>query len=62
MALTSLELTQLWERVVLEISTGEPQHRAFLAMTKPLGLLPNEDGPASLLVAAPNSFAKDVLE
>ena len=62
MALSSLELTQLWERVVLEISTGEPQHRAFLAMTKPLGLLPNEDGPASLLVAAPNSFAKDVLE
>jgi chromosomal replication initiator protein len=62
MALTSLELTQLWERVVLEISTGEPQHRAFLAMTRPLGLLPNEDGPASLLVAAPNSFAKDVLE
>lgn len=62
MALNSLELTQLWERVVLEISTGEPQHRAFLAMTKPLGLLPNEDGPASLLVAAPNSFAKDVLE
>jgi chromosomal replication initiator protein len=62
MALSSLELTQLWERVILEISTGEPQHRAFLAMTKPLGLLPNEDGPASLLVAAPNSFAKDVLE
>jgi chromosomal replication initiator protein len=62
MALSTLELTQLWERVVLEISTGEPQHRAFLAMTKPLGLLPNEDGPASLLVAAPNSFAKDVLE
>lgn len=62
MALNSLELTQLWDRVVLEISTGEPQHRAFLAMTKPLGLLPNEDGPASLLVAAPNSFAKDVLE
>jgi chromosomal replication initiator protein len=62
MALNSLELTQLWERVVLEISTGEPQHRAFLAMTKPLGLLPNEDGPASLLVAAPNTFAKDVLE
>jgi len=62
MALSTLELTQLWERVVLEISAGEPQHRAFLAMTKPLGLLPNEDGPASLLVAAPNSFAKDVLE
>jgi chromosomal replication initiator protein len=62
MALTALELTQLWERVVDHVSTGEPQHRAFLAMTKPLGLLPNEDGPTSLLVAAPNAFAKDVLE
>ena len=62
MALSSLELTQLWDRVILDISAGEPQHRAFLVMTKPLGLLPNEDGPTSLLVAAPNSFAKDVLE
>jgi len=62
MALSGLELTQLWERVVDHVSAGEPQHRAFLAMTKPLGLLPNEDGPTSLLVAAPNAFAKDVLE
>lgn len=62
MALNNQELAQLWDRVVLEISSGEPQHRAFLAMTRPLGLLPNEDGPASLLVAAPNNFAKDVLE
>ncbi|MFM1952272.1 MAG: hypothetical protein RJA33_1066 [Actinomycetota bacterium] len=62
MALTGQELAHLWERVVLEISTGEPQHRAFLAMTKPLGLLPSEGGPTSLLVAAPNTFAKDVLE
>ena len=62
MALSSLELTDLWDRVILDISAGEPQHRAFLLMTKPLGLLPNEDGPTSLLVAAPNSFAKDVLE
>ena len=62
MVLSNLELAQLWDRVVLEISSGEPQHRAFLAMTRPLGLLPNEDGPASLLVAAPNNFAKDVLE
>ena len=62
MPLSSVELTQLWERVVDHVSTGEPQHRAFLAMTKPLGLLPNEDGPTSLLVAAPNAFAKDVLE
>ena len=62
MAVVDVELSQLWDRVVEHVSTGEPQHRAFLAMTKPLGLLPNEDGPASLLVAAPNSFAKDVLE
>jgi len=62
MALSSLELTELWDRIIADISTGEPQHRAFLLMTKPLGILPNEDGPTSLLVAAPNSFAKDVLE
>jgi chromosomal replication initiator protein len=31
-------------------------------MTKPLGLLQNEGGATSLLVAAPNAFAKDVLE
>jgi chromosomal replication initiator protein len=61
-ALTALELTQLWDRIVLDISAGEPQHRAFLVMTKPLGLVPSESGPTSLLVAAPNAFAKDVLE
>ena len=60
--LTALELTQLWDRIVLDISAGEPQHRAFLVMTKPLGLVPSESGPTSLLVAAPNAFAKDVLE
>jgi chromosomal replication initiator protein len=60
--LTALELSQLWDRIVLDISAGEPQHRAFLVMTKPLGLVPSESGPTSLLVAAPNAFAKDVLE
>ena len=59
---SGVELGQLWDRVVEHVSTGEPQHRAFLAMTKPLGLLQNEGAPASLLVAAPNAFAKDVLE
>jgi len=62
MARTVAELTELWDRIVAEISTGEPQHRAFLVMTKPLGLIESADGPASLLVAAPNTFAKDVLE
>ena len=62
MAVVGVELTELWDRVVEHVSTGEPQHRAFLAMTKPLGLLQNEGGATSLLVAAPNAFAKDVLE
>ena len=62
MAVVGVELTELWSRVVEHVSAGEPQHRAFLAMTKPLGLLQNEGGATSLLVAAPNAFAKDVLE
>jgi chromosomal replication initiator protein len=62
MAVVGVELTELWNRVVEHVSAGEPQHRAFLAMTKPLGLLQNEGGATSLLVAAPNAFAKDVLE
>ena len=62
MAVVDLELSQLWGRVVEHVSVGEPQHRAFLAMTKPLGLLQKEGGATSLLVAAPNAFAKDVLE
>jgi len=62
MAVVGVELTELWERIVEHVSAGEPQHRAFLAMTKPLGLLQKEGGATSLLVAAPNAFAKDVLE
>ncbi len=38
-----------------------PQNRAFLTLTKPLGLLKSESG-SNLLLAAPNTFAKDVLE
>ena len=62
MAVADTELAGLWGRVVDHVSAGEPQHRAFLAMTKPLGLLQKEGGATSLLVAAPNTFAKDVLE
>jgi chromosomal replication initiation ATPase DnaA len=47
--------------VIEHVSLGEPQHRAFLMMTKALGLIQSEDG-TNLLVAAPNAFAKDVLE
>ena len=56
-----VELTTLWGRVIEEVAIDAPQHRAFLQLTKPLGLLHNDD-QTTLLVAAPNLFAKDVLE
>jgi chromosomal replication initiator protein len=61
MAVVDVDLGALWERVIEHVSIGEPQHRAFLMMTKALGLVQSEDG-TNLLVAAPNAFAKDVLE
>ena len=57
----SAELTDLWSGVVRTISQDSPQNRAFLTLTKPLGLLKGEGG-SNLLLAAPNVFAKDVLE
>jgi chromosomal replication initiator protein len=62
MAVVEIELTDLWDRVIEHVSLGEPQHRAFLTMTKPLGLIQSDGGITNLLVAAPNVFAKDVLE
>jgi len=61
MAVKEIELTELWSRVIEEVAVNAPQHRAFLQLTKPLGLL-ESDGITNLLVAAPNLFAKDVLE
>jgi chromosomal replication initiator protein len=60
-AVKEVELTTLWDRVIQEVATDAPQHRAFLQLTKPLGLLHNNE-QTTLLVAAPNLFAKDVLE
>jgi chromosomal replication initiator protein len=54
-------LEGLWSGVIDSISQDSPQNRAFLTLTKPLGLLKSEGG-SNLLVAAPNGFAKDVLE
>ena len=62
MAVVEIELADLWDRVIEHVSLGEPQHRAFLTMTKPLGLIKSDGGITNLLVAAPNVFAKDVLE
>ena len=55
------DLQALWSGVVNSVSHDSPQNRAFLTLTKPLGLL-KSDGGSNLLLAAPNLFAKDVLE
>jgi chromosomal replication initiator protein len=49
----------VWTEVISNLSDGilTPQQRAFVALTRPLGLV--ED---TALVAAPNEFTKDVLE
>jgi chromosomal replication initiator protein len=57
--LAQVDLQKLWDQVVSSVST--PQYSAFLVRTKPLGLLPGEDG-ANLLLSAPDLFTKDVLE
>ena len=52
-------LEEVWIRAVagLADSALSPQHRAWVALTRPMGLM--ED---TALLAAPNDFAKDVLE
>ena len=61
MTLVENDLAELWSRVITDATIDTPQHRAFLSLTKPLGLLKG-NGVTNLLVAAPNAFAKDVLE
>ncbi len=66
MADQSGDLGQVWNRVIADLSGASPlsgtatlssQQRAFLRLTRPLGLL---DGTA--LLAAPSDFAKDAIE
>ena len=54
-----LELVEVWTRAVAGLADGalSPQHRAWVGLTRPLGLV--ED---TALLAAPNEFAKDVLD
>ena len=61
MTIVEADLAQLWSRVISDVEIDTPQHRAFLSLTKPLGLLKG-NGATNFLVAAPNAFAKDVLE
>ena len=57
----AVDLKKVWLSVIETISEDAPQHRAWLTITKPLGLIPGESD-ANLLLAAPNNFAKDVIE
>ena len=61
MTIVEADLAQLWLRVISDVEIDTPPHRAFLSLTKPLGLLKG-NGATNFLVAAPNAFAKDVLE
>jgi chromosomal replication initiator protein len=58
-AAAGLELDEVWTRAVAGLADGalSPQHRAWVGLTRPLGLV--ED---TALLAAPNEFAKDVLD
>jgi chromosomal replication initiator protein len=55
----STDLTEVWAATIASLSDGSltPQQRAFVMLTRPLGLV--ED---TALIAAPNEFVKDVLE
>lgn len=59
MADDSVDLASVWARSLEGLSDGSlpPQHRAWMTLTRPLALV--ED---TALFAAPNEFAKDVLE
>jgi chromosomal replication initiator protein len=56
---STLELEEVWARALEGLSDGQlsRQHRAWIGLTRPLGLV--ED---TALLAAPNEFAKDVLD
>ncbi len=54
-------LALLWRKVSSRLAVEAPQHGAFLRLTKPVGLVDGA-GVLTLLIAAPNTFAKDVLE
>ena len=54
-----LDLNEVWARTLESLSAGAltPQQRAFVTLTRPLGIVGD-----TALVAAPNEFTKDVLE
>ena len=56
---TTVDLAEVWTLALDSLTDGSltPQQRAFVSLTRPLGLV--ED---TALIAAPNDFTKDVLE
>lgn len=57
----TLDLPTLWADTIKKIAEDAPQHRAFLSLTRPMGVI-DSNGSTTILIAAPNAFAKDVLE
>ena len=57
--LTATELGPVWTRTLAGLADGtlSPQHRAFLRLTRPVALVGD-----TVLIAAPNDFARDVIE
>ena len=53
------ELAGVWGRTLAGLADGtlSPQHRAFLRLTRPMALVGD-----TVLIAAPNDFARDVIE
>ena len=54
------DLSELWDQVINQVA-GDGPNKAVLQLVKPLGLLKGAGSP-NLLVAAPNSFVKDIID
>ena len=55
------DITALWQRIVLAVNEDAPQHGAFLNLTRAEALV-ERNGVSTLLLSAPNEFARNVLE
>jgi chromosomal replication initiator protein len=52
------DLTEVWTRTLASLGDSlSPQHRAFLRLTRPMAIVGD-----TVLIAAPNDFARDVIE
>ena len=52
------DLPQVWTRTLASLGDSlSPQHRAFLRLTRPMAIVGD-----TVLIAAPNDFARDVIE